>query len=113
MELQKNKETFDKHNIGILAASVDPVDKAGAMAERTGATFTILSDEKGQLIEYFNIWNRRRPEKTDISIASSFLFTQKGDLIWQNITDNYKIRPKPEEILAAAETYNKTVKKQE
>jgi peroxiredoxin len=94
----------------MLAASVDPVDKAKAMAERTGATFTILSDEKGQLIEYFNIWHRR-PEKTDISIASSFLFTQKGELIWQNITDNHKIRPKPEEILAAAEAYRKAVEK--
>ena len=95
---------FRKRNIGIIAASVDSVAKARAMAERTGAAFTILSDPQGQLIDYFKVWHRGTP-KGDIAIASSFLFDRDGRLIWHDITDNYKIRPRPQTIFAAQDAY--------
>ena len=105
MELQESKRAFDAQQIRIIAASVDPPEKAKAMAERTGAAFAFLSDENGQLIKYYDIWHKRQPEKSDIAIASSFLYSQSGELIWQNITDDYKLRPKPEEILQAARQF--------
>lgn len=77
------------------------------MAEATGATFTILSDEEGLLLDYFDVWHRNGSRKFgDISIASSFLFTRRGKLIWHNITDNYKIRPKVAVVLQAARAFS-------
>ncbi|MCA9740198.1 MAG: redoxin domain-containing protein [Deferribacteres bacterium] len=109
MELHQKKAEFDSRNVQIVGVSVDPIEKAKAMAERTKTDFTFLSDIGGQLIEYFKIWHHRS-NKHDIAIASSFLFAKSGQLIWQNITDNYKIRPRPEEILAAIDHHHKKEK---
>lgn len=104
MELQKHLPAFREREIRIIGVSVDPPEKAKAMAERTETEFAYLSDEQGKLLDYYDIWHRRT-EKSDIAIASSFLYAQNGELIWQDVTENYKVRPKPEAILEAADHY--------
>ncbi len=70
------------------------------MAEKTKAPYTFLSDEKFQLIDYFGVRHQGGGPKGDIARSASFLIDQNGIVQWEFITDNYRVRPNPKQILA-------------
>ena len=39
----------------------------------------------------------------DIAQSASFLIDAEGRVAWLRVADNYRVRPRPEEILAAAD----------
>lgn len=81
-----------------MAVSVDSVDKARAMKEKTKINALVLSDPAGQMLDYFKLWNEKRP----IAKPASFLINSQGDVVWKLIAPSYKIRPKPEHIIETA-----------
>ena len=83
----------------ILAVSMESPDLAQAMAKKTAATFEFLSDESYALVDYFGVRHKGGGPGGDIARSASFLIDQNGKLLWQFATDNYRVRPKPGEIL--------------
>lgn len=83
----------------ILAVSMESPDLAQAMAKRTNATFEFFSDESYTLIDYFGVRHKGGGPGGDIARSASFLIDQNGKVLWQFATDNYRVRPKPGEIL--------------
>lgn len=75
-------------------------DLAQAMAEKSKATYELLSDEDYKLIDYFGVRHEGgRVDGRDIARSASFLIDQTGKVLWHFATDNYRVRPKPEQIL--------------
>ncbi len=69
---------------------------------KSGATFPILSDSEGTLIDQFGIRHEggNAMDGTDISRPAIIALNKDGELIYSDYTDNYRVRPSPEETAA-------------
>ncbi len=72
--------------------------------KRVNPDFEIMVDRGGKLVDLLGIRHKNaNPIKgQDFPRSASFLFTRGGKLIWHTLTENYRLRPGPDEILAAA-----------
>ncbi len=77
------------------------------MKHAVKATFEIAADEEGQLMDYLGLRHKggNPIKKSDVPQIASFLFDASGKVIWSRVAENYRVRPYPGEILAAAKTY--------
>jgi peroxiredoxin len=109
VQLQKNKKAFDSLNIRIISILQDR-EESIKMKNAVKAEFEIAADENGELMDCLGIRHRGgNPIKgSDVSQIASFLFDRNGKVIWSKVADNYRVRPYPNEILAAAKTYFST-----
>ncbi len=73
------------------------------MRELAQAEFEFLSDPEGQMLDLFGVRHVNGMGGTDIAQSASFLLDAKGRLIWKRVAENYRVRPTPSEILAAAD----------
>jgi len=72
--------------------------------KRVNPDFEIMVDRAGKLVDLLGIRHKNaNPIKgQDLPRSASFLFTRNGKLIWHTLAQNYRVRPGPDEILAAA-----------
>lgn len=102
MELQAQFEEFEKRGVQILSVTIETPENNKRMRKSTGAQFEILSDESGKLIDHFGMRHvKGKRGQSDLAQSSSFLLDQNGKVLWQRIAENYRVRPKPEELLEA------------
>jgi peroxiredoxin len=94
--LASNYDKFKAAGAEILAISVDPPEKSREMAEKLKLTFTLLSDPEHKVIDRYGILD----PGGKISIASVFVVDKNGIVRWSYVTDDYKLRPLDETILA-------------
>jgi len=76
----------------------------GAAQDETAdpEAIAFLSDPDGRLLDLLGLRHQGAgPGGTDIAQSASFLFAADGTLIWHHLAANYRVRPEPEEILAA------------
>lgn len=83
----------------IVAISVDPPDVSKNLAEKQGYTFPILADEKLELIKRLDLLHSGGFRGQDISRPAEFLVDPKGVVRWLNLTEDYKVRAKAEQVL--------------
>ena len=91
---QQNLDKFAARGVAIVAVSVDPVDVTRKHCEKQGYTFTFLSDTKAEVIRRY-----------DLLHAAEFLLDANGKVLWLNLTENYKVRSKAEEILKVMDSH--------
>ena len=104
VQLQEQIESFRNQGVRLVAASVDPPDKLRLMREMSGATFEFLSDPDGRLLDVLGMRHAEgRADGVDIAQSSSFLIAADGEIVWLHVAENYRLRPRPKEILAIAE----------
>jgi peroxiredoxin len=105
VELGKAYRHFEERGIRILATSADTPDKALEMKERTAAPFEFLSDPQSRLIDLFDVLHPAgRPGSTrDIAQSSSFLVDSEARVLWLQVAQNYRVRPRPQRVLGAAD----------
>lgn len=94
--MASNYDKFKATGAEIFAISVDPPEKSREMAEKLKLTFTVLSDPEHRVIDRYGILD----PGGKISIASVFIVDKKGIVRWSYVTDDYKVRPLDETILA-------------
>ena len=87
----------------MVAISVDPPDKLASMRESSQARFEFLSDPEGQILDLFGVRHVDGKGETDIAQSASFLLDAEGRIAWKHVAENYRVRPNPSEILAAAD----------
>jgi len=67
------------------------------------ATFTFLSDPKAEAIRRYDLVHAGAGEGgRDIARPAEFLVDSTGTVRWVNLTENYWVRARPEQILEAA-----------
>lgn len=89
-----------------MALSVDSPENAAKMRESTEADFDVLSDPEGRMLDAFGVRHSGGgPSSGDIAQSASFLIDPEGEVVWRRIAENYRVRPKPAEILEAADRH--------
>ena len=72
------------------------------MVGNAGYTFTFLSDANLDAIRRYDLVHAGAGENGhDIARPAEFLIDSSGTIRWVNITENYMVRARPEQILEA------------
>ena len=96
-------DKFHQAGIRPVAISVDSPEESRDLCQKAGYTFTFLSDPKAEVIRRFDLIHQGAGiNGQDIARPGEFLLDPSGTVRWVNLTENYWIRARPEQILEAA-----------
>jgi len=102
--IQQSLDKFQEAGIRPVAISVDSPEISRDLCARAGYTFTFLSDPKAEAIRRYDLVHAGQGENgQDIARPAEFLLDSSGTVRWLNLTENYWVRARPEQILAAAQ----------
>jgi peroxiredoxin len=86
-----------------IAISVDTPELSRNLCARNGYTFTFLSDPKAEVIRRYDLVHPRAGIKgQDIARPAEFLLDSSGTVRWVNLTDDVRVRARPEQMIEAA-----------
>ena len=70
------------------------------MIQKAGYTFPFLSDRKAEVIRRYDLVHAGMGEGgRDIARPAEFLVDATGTVRWINVTENYWVRARPEDVL--------------
>ncbi len=86
-----------------VAISVDTPEESSNLRQQAGYTFTFLSDPKAEVIRRYDLLHAGAGiDGHDIARPGEFLVDSSGTVRWVNLTENYWVRARPEQVLEAA-----------
>ena len=101
--IERSLDKFGEARIRPVAVSVDSHEVSRDLAQKGGYTFTLLSDPEAEVIRRFDLIHAGAGENgQDIARPAEFLLDSSGTVRWVNLTENYWVRARPEQILEAA-----------
>ena len=96
---------FNETGIRPVAISVDTPEESRDLSAKAGYTFPILSDPKADVIRRYDLVHAGAGiNGHDVARPAEFLLDSSGTVRWINLTENYWVRARPEQILEAAKT---------
>ena len=88
-----------------VAISIDSPEESRKLSQEQGYTFTILSDPNAEVIKRYDLVHAGAGESgKDIARPAEFLIDSSGTVRWVNLTENYMVRARPEQVLEAAKS---------
>ncbi len=94
---------YESAGVRAVAISVDSPQTNADLMKKAGYTFTFLSDPNTEVIKRYDLLHKGAgPEGHDISRPAEFLLDSSGTVRWANFTEDIRVRPRAEEMLAAA-----------
>jgi peroxiredoxin len=104
--LRSIEQSLDKfYEVGIrpVAISVDSPEESRDLCQKAGYTFTFLSDLKAEAIRRYDLVHKGAGiNGADVARPAEFLLDSSGTVRWVNLTENFWVRARPEQILEAA-----------
>ena len=95
--------SFNQAGIRPVAISVDSPEVTRDLMRKAGYTFTFLSDPNAEVIRRYDLVHAGAGENGhDIARPAEFLVDRTGTVRWINLTENYWVRARPEDILDKA-----------
>ena len=86
-----------------MAISVDAPEVSRDLREQAGLTYTFLSDPRAEVIRRYDLVHAGAGEDgRDIARPAEFLVDRSGTVRWVNLTENYRVRARPEQFIEAA-----------
>ena len=86
-----------------VAISVDAPDVSATLCRKAHYTFTILSDPNTEAIRRYDLLHQGAGTNGhDIARPAEFLLDHDGIVRWVNLTEDFRIRARPEVMLAEA-----------
>jgi len=92
-------------DVGIrpVAISVDTPDVSRDLCQKAGYTYTFLSDPKADVIRRYDLVHTGAGiNGQDIARPAEFLVDSSGTVRWVNLTENYWVRARPEQVIEVA-----------
>lgn len=84
----------------LAAISVDLPEKSGELYRKQGYTYTFLSDPNAEAIRRYDLVHAHGgPGGHDIARPAEFLIDSTGTVRWVNLTEDYRVRARPEQVL--------------
>ena len=84
------------------AISVDSTDESSKLCRARGYTYPFLSDPNAEVIRRYGVLHPRAGENDrDIARPAEFFVDSAGIVRWVNLTDDLRIRARPELVLDA------------
>jgi len=103
--IENDLPKFQALGITPVAISVDPPEVSAHLRKTQGYTFLFLSDPKAEVIRRYDLLHPRAgPEDNDISRPAEFLLDSTGTVRWANFTEDFRVRPGGQQLLAAAQS---------
>lgn len=96
---QKKLPEFEKRGIRIVAVSVDPPATTREHVEKTGWTYTFLSDPKAEVIRRYDLFHPEGGQTGDVARPAELLIDPSGTIRWADLTESYWVRARPETVL--------------
>jgi peroxiredoxin len=91
---------FEKRGVRVVAISVDPPEVNRRHTAKQGYTYTFLSDPKAEVIRRYDLLHpHASPSGGDIARPAEFLIDSSGTIRWVNLTQDWRIRARPEQVL--------------
>ena len=101
--IEKSLGSFNQAGIRPVAISVDKPEVTRDLMQKAGYTFTFLSDPNTEVIRRYDLVHAGAGENGhDIARPAEFLVDTSGTVRWVNLTENYWIRARPDDILDKA-----------
>jgi peroxiredoxin len=98
--IEKSLDQFKAVGIRPVAISVDSPEVSRDLTHKAGYSFTFLSDPDAEAIRRYDLVHAGAGEHgQDISRPAEFLLDGTGTVRWVNLTENYWIRARPEQVL--------------
>ena len=86
-----------------VAISVDAPEQSRDLRNKAGYTYTFLSDPQAEVIRRYGVLHKGGGEDgQDIARPAEFLVDRSGTVRWRNLTEDWRVRARPEQMLAAA-----------
>jgi len=86
-----------------VAISVDTPEINREMLSKSGYSFTFLSDPQAEVIRRYDLAHAGAGiNGQDIARPAEFLLDADGVVRWVNLTENYWVRARPEQVMEAA-----------
>jgi peroxiredoxin Q/BCP len=101
--LQTKITEFQEAGATVIAVSPDPVEKNRDVARRFDITYPILSDSDLALTDALGLRHEGAGLESyapDVPRPATFII-QDGRIVWRDLTDNWRIRIKAEDLLEA------------
>jgi peroxiredoxin len=96
---------LEEAGIRPVAISVDTPKASHDLSQKAGYTFTFLSDPKAEVIRRYDLLHAGAGiDGQDIARPAEFLVDSSGTVRWLNLTENYWVRARPEQVLEVAKT---------
>ena len=80
--------------------TVDPVERNLALAGSRGIGFRLLSDPDLEVIDAYGVRHKEGGQTGDIARPAIFVIDREGTVVWRDLTENYRIRARPDTILS-------------
>lgn len=103
--MEKSRDSLKAAGVRPVAISIDSPEESRNLAQEQGYTFTILSDPNAEVIRRYDLVHAGAGESgKDIARPAEFLIDSSGTVRWVNLTENYMVRARPEQVLEAAKS---------
>lgn len=104
---QEQLNQFKARGVQIVAVSVDPPGVTSDHCRKQGYTYTFLSDEKLEAILRYDLLHQHGGPEGDIARPAEFLIDSTGTIRWVNVTEDYRVRARPEQVLALLDQFGR------
>jgi peroxiredoxin len=86
----------------VIGISVDSQRESEHLRQTAGYTFPILSDAKDDVIRRWDLVHPQGgADGADIARPAEFLIDPSGKVTWVNLTEDLRVRARPEQVLRA------------
>ena len=86
-----------------VAISVDKPEESRDLMRKAGYSFPFLSDPNAEVIRRYDILHKGAGERgQDVARPAEFRVDRNGIVRWRHLTEDLRVRARPEAMLAAA-----------
>jgi peroxiredoxin len=90
-----------------VAISVDTPEMSRDLCKKAGYTYTFLSDPKAEVIRRYDLLHPGAGVNgQDIARPAEFLLDSSSVVRWANLTEDFRVRARPEQIVKEAKALN-------
>jgi peroxiredoxin len=101
--IERSLDKFNEVGVRPVAISTDTPQESRDLAQKAGYSFSFLSDQNIEAIRRYDLVHKGAGiTGGDIARPAEFLIDSTGTVRWVNLTENYWVRARPEQVLEMA-----------
>ncbi len=102
--MEREINQFHERRIEVAAISVDSTEESRKLLQSRGFHYPLLSDPKAEVIRRYGLLHAKAGEDgQDVARPAELLLDSKGTIVWENLTDDLRVRARPDAILGASD----------
>ena len=97
--MQSRIKEIESLDAEVLAISVDSPEESQKLVEHQELSYLLLSDSDRKVIESYGLLHKGGGIGEDIARPATFILDREGNIVWRQLTDNWRVRTRPEPVL--------------